>query len=273
MGQEMDELRWQVELIKPRIPWKKSPLLAAELGGRLCDWMLSRENLIEDANYQKIVPNLYVVELSRENFLRNYQPINNQISEQWRDKMAEHLQTMNDRQGRKEYRFEGKLQVQIRPGDNLEENQARVFSTVIPDQDKVTVPSAPQSILQEIVAYLDLLGAGQRWPVYLGNTTIGRDESCTVFLDIPLVQEKRLISGHQAYIRCDKHDSLLFDGALSGKPSTNGTFLNSRRVNEQGSPLNDGDLIVLAAPDVRPDGTERPGTAAFRFWLLRKESV
>lgn len=272
MKQEKDQLRWQVELIKPRIPWMKSPILAAELGARLCDWMLSRGNLIEDANYQKTVPNMYLVELNRENYQRNYQPISSQIAEQWREKMAEHLRTANERQGRKEFRFAGTLQVQIRPGEGLEENQARIFSTILPDQPATTVAAVPQSSMQDPVAFLDLLGSGQRFPLYPGNTTIGRDESCSIHLNLPDIQEKRLVSGQQAYIRCDSRGCVLYDGALSGKPSTNGTFLNSKRVDEQGHLLRDGDLLVLAAPDLLPDGSERSGTAAFRFWLVRKEA-
>ena len=49
---------------------------------------------------------------------------------------------------------------------------------------------------------LELLPTGPQWRLRRGTTALGRSESADVYLDMPHVQEKRLISGHHATVRC-----------------------------------------------------------------------
>ena len=73
------------------------------------------------------------------------------------------------------------------------------------------------------------------WALYPGVNTMGRSESCQVYLDMPQVQEKRLVSGQHAYIVMENGACILFDGSPDGKPSANGTYVNLRRVPPNGT--------------------------------------
>jgi pSer/pThr/pTyr-binding forkhead associated (FHA) protein len=118
-------------------------------------------------------------------------------------------------------------------------------------------------------AFLELVPTGQRWALYEGTNTIGRSEACQVFLDIPLVQEKRLVSGQHAYIRIEGGVSVLYDGSPDGRPSSNGTYVNLRRVPPGGYRLQNGDAIVLAAIDPLYPRSDTPGVVTFYFWTDR----
>jgi hypothetical protein len=56
---------WQVRLISIRIPWGSKQIRPAEVGDALCSALLAQENVLEDANYQKISPNRFVVEIGQ----------------------------------------------------------------------------------------------------------------------------------------------------------------------------------------------------------------
>ena len=116
------------------------------------------------------------------------------------------------------------------------------------------------------MAVLEWLDGQRRWPLYPGHNVIGRDQACDVFLDLPAIQEKPLVSGRHATIHAEGGQCLLYDGSPAGKPSANGTYLNSRRVSTQGAVLQDGDVIILAALDPQAPRADTPGVAAFRFW-------
>jgi hypothetical protein len=257
------ESGWQINWLKPRLPWNKQAIRPAEIGDRLCRVMVAQENMLEDANYNKVVPNHYVVELSLDNYNRHYEPLEKGLIQQWRDKLVEYLMTANSRLGREGYRLGGNLQIEIRSTPEMKDNQARILCRVEPDLDSA-VGLKSQGPRKE-VAFLELLDSGHRWPLYPGDNTIGRDEACDVFLDIPLIQEKPLISAQHATIRIKDEQNLLLDGGLSGKPSANGTYVNSQRIPEHGMLLKDGDIVILAALDPRYPRLDTPGVAAFRF--------
>src|SRR5512147_2528316 len=103
MKPQPSEESWQVRLVGSRLPWGGSPIRPAEVGDGLRAAMLARENVLEDANYQKVAPNRFVVEVSQENYIRNYQPLEEQILTQWNQKLLGTLMTANNRQGRMEY--------------------------------------------------------------------------------------------------------------------------------------------------------------------------
>ena len=151
--------RWQVKLLQSRLPWDAQPVRPAEVSSGLHSVMLARENILEDVNYFKIVPNRYVVEVSPENYTRNYQPIENRVVQQWREKLLQHLTTTNRRMGRKEYRFGGPVLIQIRPAADLHENQVRILSQIQPGE----VAAEPEP--ERPGACLILSPGGQRSPL------------------------------------------------------------------------------------------------------------
>ncbi len=250
---------WRSKMLQPLLPWDKQPIRPAEIGDDLCTLMLDLENVLEDASYQKIAPNHYVIELNTENYTRNYQPIEARILQQWREKLLKYLLTTNSRQGRKEYRLSGPLKIEIRADEALKAYQARVLFCLQPE----TVASVQQTANLS----LELLADGRRWTLKDGVTRLGRNAQCEVHLDSALIREKRLISGQHAYILCKEGRCQLFDGSPDGKPSMNGTFINERRVPDGGQALQNGDLVILASlhPD-QPD-PNTPGAAALRFIL------
>jgi hypothetical protein len=274
MNPENSERQWKKNLIIPRLPWSRKTVRPAEIGYALSRVMMNRENLLEDANYNKIVPNYYVVELSSDNYFRNFKPIEDRLILQWRDKLVNGLTTANSRLGRKEYRFGGLLKIELRVAQELAEGEARILSQITQDFESPTeVSILDVSDARGIeVGYLGLLNGERRWRVYQGEMTIGRDESSDIYLDIPIIQEKRLVSGLHAFIRCHGSQCILIDGSPSGKPSANGTYVNSKRISTQGVALRDGDVLILAALDPARPLQDTPGVAAFRFRTARSGS-
>jgi hypothetical protein len=259
-------------LLKPRLPWSRKSVRPAEVGYALSQVMVNRESLLEDANYIKIVPNYYIVELSSENYYQNFKPIEERLITQWREKLVNSLTTANSRSGRTDYRFGGLLKIEIRAAPDLPAGQARILSQIRqsfegPAEVSILEVSDAQGIE---VAYLELLIGDKRWRVYQGEMVIGRDESSDIHLNMPAVQENRLVSGQHAYLRCQGSQCILFDGSPSGKPSANGTYVNSQRITGQGVLLRDGDIIILAALDPLRPLPETPGVAAFRFKSARQ---
>jgi hypothetical protein len=256
MADKNSQDRWQVTLVANRFLWMKETLRPGDMSDKLRDVMLARENLIEDADFQKVVPNRFIVELNPEVYASQYRPIEPRILAQWRERLLEDLELANRRQGRLEYRFGGRVEIQVRAGDGLPSSAARIYS-------QVRFATAEL----RLSACLELVPGGQRWHLRRGTLLLGRDASCDILLDGPAVKEFRLISAQHAYIECTESRCVLFDGAPSGRPSTNGTFVNGRPVPPGGHPLADGDLILLAAlarTDPRPD---TPGVAVLRFRL------
>lgn len=315
--QNSSDEKWQVRMIRPgvpgldrlselglpdlsRLPWLNQPVRPADVGGVLRDVMLSRENMLEDVNYLKVVPNRFIVEVSQANFARQFRPIEGQILQQWRERLLEELVTANNRRGRKEFRMGGRLRLEVRPAADLRDNEARILSRIEPDGPPqhgspaarvvpaaqvapppqarprsaapyrpapATRPKQPAGALAG--AFLELVPTGQRWALYEGINTIGRSETCQVYLDMPLVQEKRLVSGQHAYIRIEGGVCMLYDGSPDGRPSANGTYVNLRRVPPAGYRLQNGDAIVLAAIDPLYPRSDTPGVATFYFWTDR----
>jgi hypothetical protein len=262
MDQENIALPWKVNFIKSRLPWNKKPIRPAEIGDLLCSVMLKDENLLEDANYNKIVPNRFIVELSPDNYLWNYEPLVEGLIEQWQEKLRESLVTANSRMGRKTYRFGGEVEIELRPSDELSENQARILTVIQAKKGVGGIEGVPGE--KNPAAILELVDGERRWELYPGETVIGRSKGCQIFLDLPLIQEKRLVSGQHAVIRCEAGVCQIFDGSISGKPSANGTYVNSRRVSEKGVTLKNGDIIILAALESDNPQEDTPGTAVFR---------
>jgi hypothetical protein len=231
----------------------------AELSEALIGVMLARENILEDVNYNKIVPNCYLVELGQDNYAHNFQPIQQSVLKQWKDKLLEHLMTTNSRLGRKEFRFGGPVTIEMRPVPDLSDSQARILSCIQSESAPVQPPPAVRP------ACLELFSTGQRWYLAPGITTIGRDKTSEIHLTQADVQAKRLVSGQHAYIVNDENSWRLFDGSPNGKPSTNGTYINGIPIPPEGTLLQDGDLITLAALDPDYPSPDTPGVAAFRF--------
>lgn len=314
--------KWQVRMVRPGmpgldrlqelglpgLPWLNHPVRPADIGGVLHDVMLARENMLEDVNYQKVVPNHFVIEVGENSYARHFQPIEGQIVQQWRERLLEDLVTANSRQGRKEFRFGGRLRMEVRPARDLRDSEARVLSRIEPDSPRPgaarpaeppplvssgqvspppqarphvappihpqqgqpglsTRPKTPQPGAGRVrSAFLELALTGERWALYPGANTIGRSEACQIYLDMPVVQEKRLVSGLHAYIIFQGGACILFDGSTDGRPSANGTYVNLRRVGPGGWRLQGGDMIVLAALDPNYPRSDTPGVATFYFW-------
>jgi hypothetical protein len=265
MGQLNPESAWQINWLKPHLQWGKSPIRPAEIGDGLCKVMMARENVLEDANYFKVLPNHFVVELSPENYTHHFEPLGASLLKQWRERLVEHLMKTNDRLGRKEYRLVGQLQIDLRPAPAVKHNHARVLCRVEPDFDTLDRPPDLRPAGREPAGYLQMISEDRHWPLFPGDNTIGRSDACDIVLNMPQIQEKRLVSSRHATLRVEGGQVFLYDGALSGKPSANGTYVNSQRITEYGILLQDNDLIILAALDPLYPRWDTPGAAAFRF--------
>jgi len=250
---------WQVRRIKPRQGLLAQALRAAELGDLLCEVMLARENVIEDAHYHKLVPNQFVVELPTDEFQHSYAPIEQEVGLQWREKLLNHLTTTNSRQGRREYRFGGQVGVAIRAAADLAAGQARIWSRLAPDAPPEEPPTGP------LPACLEVLPDGRRWPLRSGLVTIGRDPGGDIVFDDPKVQELRLVSSQHAYLRCAPGVYRLFDGSPDGAPSVNGTYINRVPVPRDGQLLQDGDFLILASLHPLTPQLNTPGVVGLRF--------
>lgn len=327
MSEQQPAEKWQVRMIRPgvpgldrlpelglpdlsRIPWLNRPIRPADIGGVLRDVMLTRENMLEDVNYLKVVPNRYIVEVSEANYARQFRPIEGQILQQWRERLLQELVTANNRQGRKEFRFGGRLRMEVRPSTELRDPEARILSRVEPDvaldarrqeparrQPQTAVAPPPQVVPAQarphvaaplhpethsrpqaqkpargkaVNAFVELVPSGQRWALYEGTNTIGRSEACQIYLGMPEVQEKRLVSGQHAYIQVSGGVCTLHDGAPGGRPSANGTYVNLHRVPPEGYRLQNGDAIVLAAVDPLYPRSDTPGVVTFYFWISQE---
>ena len=251
---------WKSKMIQPRFLRKGSLLRPAEVSDGLVSAMLARGNILEDANYHKVVPNQYIVELSEEDFARSYQMIEQRIIQQWTDKLLEQLMTANNRLGRREYYFGGRVSIEIRRTPGLKPGQARILC-------RVQANPLESSRAAVLPACLEMLADRRRWPLHQGVVTIGRDDICDIYLDMPAVQERRLISGQHAYIVCEDGQYRIFDGAPAGKPSMNGTYVNYQRVTPAGYLLQNGDLVLLAALDPLNPRPDLPGSVTLRFFL------
>lgn len=258
MVKSQDDRFWQVRVVGSRLPWRKDPVRPAEVNEGLLAAMVDRANLLEDVRYQKIVPNHYIVELSADNYGRNYRPIENQILQQWKDSLIERLMLANSRQGRKEYQFAGRLKLSIRTSDDLQDSQARILCQVLPDDFS-------NHGVGDDFACLKWVGGERIWKLQPDITTIGRDFHCDIYLDMPDVHDRRLVSGLHAYLQHRSGVFYIFDGEPGGKPSLNGTYVNGQRVPLSGCKLNDGDLIILASLDPSNPIVDTPGVASFHF--------
>jgi hypothetical protein len=249
---------WRSRLLDRRLPWNAEPIRPSEIGDGLCEAALARENLLEDAEYHKILPNWFVVEVSQEIYQLNYLPLQGQILGQWKDRLLNCLLTVNNRQGRNEFRFAGAVRVEIRPVNGLKSSQARILCSI----QAVETGQSPVS------ACLQSADGSKTWPLRPGNVTIGRDAACDVYIDFPDVQRKKLVSGRHAYIYCQEGSYRLFDGSPEGRPSRNGTFVNLVRVPRTGVALEEGDQILLAVSDPSRPDPQAPGVAVLRFRLI-----
>jgi len=257
MNQPMDSPSWRSRMLDRRLPWNADPIRPSEIGDGLCEAALARENLLEDAEYHKVSPNWFVVEVSQENYQLNYLPIQGQILGQWKNRLLNCLLTANNRQGRNEFRYAGAVRVEIRPVPDLKSSQARILCS-IQTGDMVQSP---------VSACLQSTDSSKAWPLRPGIMTIGRDAACDIYIDSPEVQHKKLVSGRHAYIYCQEDSFRLFDGSPDGRPSRNGTFVNLARVPRSGVALKEGDQILLAVSDpTRPD-PQASGVAVLWFRL------
>ena len=253
--------QFRAQLLQRMWPFNNLPMRPADVSNGLLGIMLAGSNVLEDVNYTKIVPNHFIVEVNQQMYLQDFQPIQGQVIQQWSERILRRLMTANSRLGRREYRFAGRVRVEMRPVMDLEPSAVRVLYAIEPDQPPVTGGPRPGT------PCIELLLNGRRWNLTAPVTTLGRDVACEVVLDMPVIQQTRLISGRHAHIRSENGRYLLFDGAPYGRPSLNGTFVNGRPVPPTGHVLQNGDLIILAALDASNPRPDTPGAAAFRFLL------
>jgi len=254
---------WQARLIKPRLGLAAQANRPAEVSDLLIETLLARENLLEDAEYQKTVPNQFVVELAPDTYARYFAPLAAVLCQQWRDRLLNHLATANSRQGRREYHFAGEVTVAVRAAPDLAPGQLRIRSRVWAEAPQAAPPQATTT--STLPACLELLPSGKQWPLRLGTVTLGRDPACDVYLDLPRVQELRLVSSRHAYLHCSPDAYRLFDGSPGGQRSINGTFVNNVPVPATGQLLHDGDIVILAAVRPLSPSLETPGVVGLRF--------
>jgi hypothetical protein len=251
---------WQARVFNRMWPFGGSDMRPADVSNHLNGIMLAQNSVLEDVNYAKIVPNRYIVEVNQDNYVQNYQPLGGRVTQQWTERLLRRLMTANSRLGRKEYRFGGRVKIEVRPVTNLAPSQARILFRIESDEAVATDPN-----LRTGVACLEMMPSGQRWSLNAPVLTIGRDAACDIVLDNPIVQQTRLISGRHAYIRLDNGRYTLFDGAPYGRPSLNGTYINRRPVSPNGAVLQNGDTIILAALDSNDPRPDTPGVVTLRF--------
>jgi hypothetical protein len=258
MTTDTPETGWQVRALKTRLGWSAGEARAAEVGEALCDLLLASENVFEDAEYHKVVANQIVVELPSDLYARHFAPLENVICEQWRERLLNQLTTANSRLGLRAYRFAGQLTLALRAEPGLAPGQIRARLRWSSESPAAEPPAW-------LPACLEQLPPGKSWQLRSGLVTLGREPDCDVVLDMPRVQELRLVSARHAFLQCSPGVYRLFDGSPNGLRSTNGTFVNGRPVPATGHTLQDGDLIILAA--LRPDAPrpDTPGVAALRF--------
>jgi len=259
---------WHIRMIGPRLPWGAHHPRAAEVGEALSTAMLSNEYALEDAEFQKIVPNDFVVELHEVNYLRNYQPIEARVLGQWRTMMLEQLATANSRQGRNLYQLGAPLRIAVQPASDLEPNQARILCRVQYPSSRAAGSGEGAPTLHPAAASvpcLELATGGRRWPLRSNLIKIGRDERCDIFLDMPEVQDRRLVSSEHAYLRYEQGKYVLYDGSPDGRSSVNGTFVNRLPVSPSGRLLEDNDEIILASLDTANPQPDAPGVITLRF--------
>ncbi len=283
MIEENQQALWQTKLLRPG--WGKDSLRPADVGESLCAAMMTRKAMLEDANYVKVVPNEFVVEVSEQSYQQHYQPIEQRVQQQWSEKLLERLTTVNSRLGRKEYAFGGRVRVTVRPATDLTGAQGRILFCVTTPNIGGTTPAPSVNTKPDVsqvdtqptfqpspeVGLLDLLADGRRYLLHPGTTTLGRDPACDICVDTPTVQEMRLVSGRHAYIRLENDAYRLYDGDPGGKPSLNGTFVNGRPVPAEGVRLQPGDQVQLASHNAADPQPTAPGVAVFTFNLDRVE--
>lgn len=319
-----EERKWNVRMVRAGLPglerlpdrlglpgmgflsWLMQPIRPADIVEGLHKAMLNKANMLEDVNYQKVIPNRFVIQVAQENFARQYKPIEDNILRQWKDRLLEDILTANHRQGRKEYRLGGPLQLEIKPAGDLKQSEARILFRIEPaamggtrnvpegwppaarppisparnspgkaplveeESPKITLVAGRPNDRMLTTAYLEMIPSGQYWTLYTGINTIGRSELCQIYLNNPVVQEKRLVSGLHAYIVIQNGMCILFDGAPDGRSSANGTYVNYQKVSPSGHRLQAGDTILLAAIDPQHPRSDTPGVVLFHFWFERK---
>jgi len=255
--------KWRSKVITRAWPFHTMPLRPADVSNALLSILLARQNVLEDVNYSKVAPNHFIVEIPPELYARDFEPIRGQVLRQWSERILRRLMTANSRLGRKEYRFAGRVRVDMRPDNDLTPVQVRVLYAISPDAS--TAPDGEVGAAARGAPCLETLVGGRRYPLNAALITLGRDPACEIVLDSPFIRQTRLISGRHAHLRQEGGRWLLLDGAPYGRPSLNGTFVNGRAVPPHGHALQNGDVVILAALDSSDPRPDTPGVAAFRF--------
>jgi len=233
------------------------PIQPADVNRQLEKAMFLEENLLEDVNYGQVVPNEYAVELNQDHYEHHYRPIERQVTGQWRNRLLDLLNTSNSRYGSQKFHFGGPVLVRLEPVADLAPNEVRIRCLIN------SSPAIPQPAA--VPACLEQVPTGRRWALPEGVTTMGRDPACGIYLDDPVIQQRRMISSQHAHIRREGGRFRVHDGAPGGKPSVNGTYVNGRRISQAGVELSDGDLIVLAALDPAAPRPDTPGAIGMTF--------
>ncbi len=228
----------------------------ADINRHLEAAMLDRQQLLEDVNYGKIVPNEYLVEVGPQTYEQRFRPIAADLTSQWQRRLLDALNTANGRQGSRVYRFGGPVVVHLRAAADVPEDEVRIRSRVNNEQAVAAAVGVP---------CLQRLPRGRSWPLQAALVTVGRSQQNDIVLDEPEIQNRRLVSSQHAYLRCRGDRCHLYDGSPDGKPSLNGTYVNGERISTDGRLLRDGDIVVLAASDPQNPRPDAPGVAGFVF--------
>lgn len=267
-----------VQIVLSKLPrgWRRQVgVRPADVSKQLKAVLLNRRNHLEDARYGKVAPNVYAVVVNQQQYTAHFEPIAADLCEQWRQQLLQDLNTANSRQGRKQYRFGGPVQVQLRSDAGLPTDEIRIEAQVQREPQAARPEAGPAAEAQkpptgatmavQSAGYGWLLVEGAAYPLKAGRNILGRSRSCDITVSSEEVAERRLVSGQHAYIECAGGTCRIFDGTPDGKPSLNGTFVNGRPVAQGGQLLRDGDEIILAALDRARPRADTPGVAVLLF--------
>jgi hypothetical protein len=131
----------QEQIRQPLFLHRHRPILPADVTRHLARAMLTRRNVREGADYGRIVPNDYLVELSEANYRHNYAPIELQVCERWRTDLTATLDTTNERLGRQAYKLGGEVRIRIKPTSDLAPGSVRIQATIDANVNRVHLRS------------------------------------------------------------------------------------------------------------------------------------
>ncbi len=187
-----------------------------------------------------IAPNYYLVGMASSDY-EHYLVVQERLCEDLTSHLREVMRT-------RDYRLEGELLIEMSEMPALASGHCQVVAHI--ESGTQTGPSG---------VFLELLGgAQQKYNITKSVTTIGRAQENDVCLGA--FDNKRIVSRYHAQLKLENGQYWLYD-----LKSSQGTYVNGTRLQEQGQALQSGDTIILG-PTQRKNGL-RPldGSLAFVF--------